>query len=170
MNIKDFFVLILVLMEWRKNCQEHEEATASVICSNGMKKERSTTSSLGLPLRFNPCSNGMKKEHHLPWCRCGLWFVLILVLMEWRKNILFRRRAQKLWGFNPCSNGMKKELIAALCSFIKALRFNPCSNGMKKERWSRNTDWYRKTVLILVLMEWRKNEYITNKAVYDNLF
>ena len=61
------------------------------------------------------------------------WGVLILVLMEWRKN--------KNFGFNVSV----------------PVRFNPCSNGMKKELNNPLIVKYEYAVLILVLMEWRKN-------------
>ena len=35
--------------------------------------------------------------------------VLILVLMEWRKNFVYLDAYDGYWSFNPCSNGMKKE-------------------------------------------------------------
>ncbi len=59
--------------------------------------------------------------------------VLILVLMEWRKNFLPAIGGNISYGFNPCSNGMKKERICVKCSSAGGC-FNPCSNGMKKER------------------------------------
>ncbi len=114
-------VLILVLMEWRKNIK----------CWNSWKMTKS----------FNPCSNGMKKERVRRPVAAEVFSVLILVLMEWRKNCF-----REIWPspkncFNPCSNGMKKELRkwprpSARCCF------NPCSNGMKKElMYSSSCSW-----------------------------
>ena len=97
-----------------------------------MKKEPIQQRYVGNDDCFNPCSNGMKKELNDGRVFKSECDVLILVLMEWRKNIIFILSICLLMGFNPCSNGMKKEHVYT--SLVrKEARFNPCSNGMKKE-------------------------------------
>ena len=107
-------------------------------CSNGMKKELFMEECENqIVFRFNPCSNGMKKEQKKTYGFYRVKQVLILVLMEWRKNLY---KGKELWwrrSFNPCSNGMKKE-------------HNTISFG------------HHLGVLILVLMEWRKNKSIVS--------
>ena len=154
-------VLILVLMEWRKN-------TSKV--------------SMTLPYKsFNPCSNGMKKERYSARWQDLHRRVLILVLMEWRKNMKAKNKGTPVsvlilvlmeWrknspktspspkspSFNPCSNGMKKERKTNTMRMFKK-SFNPCSNGMKKELKLHANIPMMDVVLILVLMEWRKNPF-----------
>ena len=120
------WVLILVLMEWRKNSKPMLWLVA--IFSG-----------------FNPCSNGMKKELKYDGKNWTGLSVLILVLMEWRKNLPYSAEYAGANCFNPCSNGMKKEryFMAACVWFELAFVscFNPCSNGMKKERRRNWYDW-----------------------------
>ena len=151
-------VLILVLMEWRKNWWSADRFRCTSgfnPCSNGMKKELYRLVSIMRAMCFNPCSNGMKKELKLhanipmmdvvlilvlmewrknpfDWLCAVVSFVLILVLMEWRKNF----SGLYLLGDN-------RVLILVLMEWRKNLArvseatsrwcFNPCSNGMKKE-------------------------------------
>ena len=51
-------------------------------CSNGMKKEYTSSISVFTKTSFNPCSNGMKKERVEVLVGAAQQCVLILVLME----------------------------------------------------------------------------------------
>ena len=160
MLVKGDRVLILVLMEWRKN-------------TTRLRTSRSRRS-------FNPCSNGMKKELLYAMWPFNNEIVLILVLMEWRKNIgghaiqaahecvliLVLMEWRKNMGCCPRTSG-QNVLILVLMEWrknqiivlkqIMAKSFNPCSNGMKKEPVLNTFALVLFSVLILVLMEWRKN-------------
>ncbi len=130
------FVLILVLMEWRKNIQ--------TLCVSHLQGS------------FNPCSNGMKKELKNGTEKKIYLDVLILVLMEWRKNtfpycttieidvlILVLMEWRKNW-----TGVIRSNLYCVLILVLMEWRKN---NNIA------NFCRYWDDVLILVLMEWRKN-------------
>ena len=171
-RVKD--VLILVLMEyglWRPT---------------GLGSRRTC-------LRLNPCSNGIWSltstsmtvtrpasvlilvlmEYGL-WLpspllpKCSISLVLILVLMEyglWHSGMWWIQSMQRL---NPCSNGIWSLTLRTFQESISHLCLNPCSNGIWSLTPLSSVQGCRKSVLILVLMEyglWRSAESTSEQFV-----
>ena len=143
-------VLILVLMEWRKNilwCTLHPCLGVLILVLMEWRKN-------------------LLSEDTRSWGR----LVLILVLMEWRKNLVFLEWCSVSRRFNPCSNGMKKEHWGYLQAVFHGWVLILVLMEWRKNFGSDESYAGDNPVLILVLMEWRKNPFSLPVGIREATF
>ena len=87
-------------------------------CFNGIQMELRRTRRCKADTRLNPCFNGIQMEHSLADRCVVLGQVLILVIMEYKWNLVARnlQTSPSSKCLNPCFNGIQMEQVYSLAS------------------------------------------------------